>query len=114
MVGCKEDELIRESTKSIQSHTIEINVCDYPYSAIPGDTISDFEAFQLAVDVANSLKERSILDTLCVIIVVPIGEYIIDRTLDFKNTSLEISQYYSIFGINGSNIIGSNVYITDY
>jgi len=110
MVGCD-----REQPSLIDTHyTVEINICDYPYCAVPGDTISDADAFQLAVDVASSLKGRSVFDTINVIIVIPLGEYIIDRTINFDNHSLEIEKNYSIIGIHGSNINISNVHITDY
>ena len=113
ITGCSEPQTILADRTTRQSY-IEINVCSPPYSAIPNDTISDSDAFQLAVDVANSLKGRSIFDTINVVIVIPLGEYILDRTLDFTNANLEILNNYAVFGIEGTNIQISNVHITDY
>jgi hypothetical protein len=110
LLGCKRD--LNIAPPDFRTTWVEINVCDHPYNAIPGDTISDSDAFQLAVDVAASLENNNLFDSLNVRIVIPLGEYILDRTLDFRDTQLEIKPYYSILGIEGQNISISNCTIT--
>jgi len=92
--------------------SLTINVCEPPYNAVPDDTISDIAAFQLAVDVIQSLKIENIFDSLDVRLIVPPGTYIFDEDFDGKGVKADFMARYPTINMTapGTTLSGMTIY----
>lgn len=99
--------------KDHKIYDIEIWITGYPYNAVPNDTLPDTKAFELARDVARSIKPSNPSDSVNVKIIVPVGNYIIDRTYDGKNTNFYFQKEHAVLNFNNpKNMTVSNMNIT--
>lgn len=105
-VECTPHDLSENRTHGVEVRTmrLEINVCDSPYNAIPDDTISDADAFQLAMDVIKSIKTSTPFDTIMPVLIVPPGNYIIDKSLKNERVIVELKPSYGVFELHGTGI----------
>jgi hypothetical protein len=111
LTGCTSHDLPENRTHQAEVRTmqIEINVCDSPYNAIPDDTISDANAFQLAMDVIKSLKTIAPFDSIMPVLIVPPGSYIIDRSLKNENVTVDFIPRFGTLQLKGNGIQISNM-----
>ncbi len=89
--------------------SLTINVCEPPYNAVPDDTISDIAAFQLAVDVIQSLKLENVFDSLDVRLIIPPGRYIFDKDFNGKNIKMDFMSRYPTFDISEAMAKGGSI-----
>ena len=83
--------------------TVAIDLCYPPFNAIPNDSISDVEAFRLASEVISNLKVVNGDSSMNIVLNLPVGHYILDDDVDFKDAKVRIKML-PILGIEGTNI----------
>ena len=83
--------------------TVAIDLCYPPFNAIPNDSISDVDAFRLASEVISNLKVVNGDSSMNIVLNLPVGHYILDDDVDFKDAEVRIKMP-SILGIEGTDI----------
>ena len=83
--------------------TVAIDLCYPPFNAIPNDSISDVDAFRLASEVISNLKVVNGDSSMNIVLNLPVGHYILDDDVDFKDAEVRIKTP-PILGIEGTNI----------
>ena len=111
LAGCQDKAKV--SMPEVNDIRIEINVCDPPYNAVPDDTIPDTEAFQLAMDVMKSLKSNNIFNKISPVLIVPPGDYIIDKSLKNDRVTMELPPRFACFNLRGvgTSVSNMNIYM---
>jgi len=102
-------DLLYPLNDPIHKTEVYLNVCDPPFNAIPNDTLSDADAFVLAVDVLGSIRIKpELFDSTMIYLKIPQGHYIIDKSIDINGSNLEY-ETPSILGVYGNGISFSNM-----
>lgn len=83
--------------------TVAINLCSPPFNAIPNDSISDIDAFRLASDVIGNIKAECGETPMNITLNIPVGYYILDDSIDFKDAKVRIKTP-PIIGLYGNDI----------
>ena len=83
--------------------TVAIDLCYPPFNAIPNDSISDVDAFRLAAEVISNLKVVNGDSSMNIVLNLPVGHYILDDDVDFKDAKVRIKTP-PILGIEGTDI----------
>jgi hypothetical protein len=88
---------------------IEIDACDFPYNAMPDDTISDADAIELAIHALKSITITSTeLSIFRRILCLSPGIYIMERDVDFTGNIIIRGYPNAYFWYRKPNYITNN------